>query len=98
MNYCRVYWLSLFGVGALWIVRSVLEIVSGSLGLHVLVPLLAGASLSIAAGLALRDVEDAGGPEGPTPLFFVAVLAFLIMLVVTVPVLVEALATEPATD
>jgi hypothetical protein len=97
VNYCRVYWLCLLGVGGLWILRSVLEVVSGSVGLHVYVPLLLGASLSIVAGRALRDLDEAGGPDGPTPMFFVAVLAFLIMVVVTAPVVLDVLVTEPAT-
>ena len=71
MYCCRVYGLSLLGVGGLWNFRVVLEAVTiGRLHVSVLLPL--GAPLSI-----------------------VAVLAFLVIVVVTVSPALDVLVTEP---
>lgn len=85
MDYRRTYWLLFLGIGLLFGLQGVLSLAaSGALDLTTGISLVAAVVIVAVAGLALRDPENAGGPDGPGLLFLVAVVAFILLLVGTV--------------
>ena len=82
LDYRRTYWLLFLGVGLLFLARTGLARSTGEpLDPTGIVPGLAALAIVVASLFGLRDPERAGGPDGPTLLFFVAVAAFVLLLV-----------------
>ena len=81
LDYRRTYWLLFLGVGLLFLVQSGLVLAAGEpLDLTATVSSLAAVAIVVASLFGLRDPERVGGPQGPTLLFFVALVAFLLLL------------------
>ena len=81
MDYRRTYWLLFLGIGLLFGLQAALTLAGGGpLDLTTGVSIVAAVVIAGIAALALRDPENAGGPDGPGLLFFVAVAAFLLLV------------------
>jgi len=81
MNYGRLYWGALFGLGALLLVRHTPALVGGvsqAGNLPPVVGVLAGLGVSWIGGRGLYLDGAAEEPERPGVLFVVVVLAFLL--------------------
>lgn len=87
MDYGRLYWGALFGLGALLLVRHTPALVSGvsqAGNLPPVVGVLAGVGVSYLGGRGLYLDGAANAPERPGVFFAVIVLAFLLQAVAVV--------------
>ena len=83
-DYARTYWMLYLGVGVLFGVQGVLDYVaSGAVALNVVLSILVALSITAVSVFALREPGTVGAPQRLNLLFAVAVVAFLVLVVLT---------------
>ena len=83
-DYARTYWLLYLGVGLLFGVQGLIDYaVAGVVSLDVALSLLVGLFIAAVSAYALRTPGRVSAPQRPNLLFAVAVVAFVVLFVLT---------------